>query len=161
MPPCPFGKDSVAHALLASSAKKSSLTQSMHMCTHSKARVKAFSHLHLCSTTWPVMSLCCILTQQCLSWQRVCSLSFSLHVCSRNPMSLSRPSILSKSEEGKIRNLPRSVLPKCAVRMCSFVTASSLPFLRLFPPEYCIHSAKQVGEREKHDSSLPNKLSFL
>lgn len=44
---------------------------------------------------------------------------------------------------------------------CSHLLQTVLPCLHLLPPEDCIYSAKQVGEREKYDSSLPDKLSIL
>lgn len=97
----------------------------------------------------------------------VCSLYHFLsralgYICPRSPMSLSRPSILSKPEEGTIRDLPRSVLPKCTVRMYSFFTVNAFPCLCLFPPKYCIHSVKQGGESKKSMTRAfqINSLSF-
>lgn len=49
----------------------------------------------------------------------------------------------------------------CCQRRYSFLTVSSFPSLCLFPLQYCIHPAKQRGEREKYDLSLSNKFSFL
>lgn len=160
MPSCPFSEDSEAHALLASTAKKCPLIQSMHMCIHFKTRVK-------------ILSICPFVAQHDLSWA---STSFA-HSNASPDRECAPYHFLSTSAPGT--QCPFPTLPSWASHRkaqseisqglccqsvlwgCSHLLQPVLPCLHLLPPEYCIHSAKQVGEREKYDSSLPNKLFFL
>lgn len=49
----------------------------------------------------------------------------------------------------------------CCQRRYSFLTVSSFLSLCLFPLQYCIHPARQRGEKEKYNFRLSNKFSFL